>query len=68
MTVAPSIIDYPESPEALLGLREDDLDARLGDRYSIDLACDPGLVPIYKRLGGRRLDAVAWRRPRVLEP
>jgi ribosomal protein S18 acetylase RimI-like enzyme len=35
--------------------------ARLSDRYSIDLVCDPDLVPFYERLGGRRLVAMAWR-------
>jgi ribosomal protein S18 acetylase RimI-like enzyme len=36
--------------------------ARLGDRYSIDLVCDPGLVPFYERLGGIAGTAVLWRR------
>ena len=33
----------------------------LGDRYSIDLACDPKLVPFYERLGGMAGTAVMWR-------
>lgn len=37
--------------------------ARLGDRYSIDLVCDPDLVPFYERFGGRPLTAMAWRNP-----
>ena len=35
--------------------------ARLGDRYSIDLACDADLVPFYERLGGTPGTAVLWR-------
>jgi GNAT superfamily N-acetyltransferase len=42
--------------------------ARLGDRYSIDLVCDPELVPYYERLGGMRLDGVGWRNRGRLEP
>jgi len=34
---------------------------RLRDRYSVDLVCDPELVPFYERLGGRVLAAVGWR-------
>lgn len=34
---------------------------RLGGRYSIDLACDPELVPFYERLGGAAGTAVMWR-------
>jgi GNAT superfamily N-acetyltransferase len=34
---------------------------RLGDRYSIDLVCDPELVPFYERLGGIALAGVGWR-------
>jgi ribosomal protein S18 acetylase RimI-like enzyme len=40
--------------------------ARLGDRYSVDLVCDPALVPFYERLGGTTLAAVGWRNPRAL--
>jgi ribosomal protein S18 acetylase RimI-like enzyme len=40
--------------------------ARLGDRYSIDLVCDPDLVPFYEALGGTRLAAIGWRNPEVL--
>lgn len=35
--------------------------ARLGDRYSIDLVCDPELVPFYERHDGVRGTAVLWR-------
>ncbi len=35
--------------------------ARLGDRYSIDLVCDPDLVAFYERLGGQAGSAVMWR-------
>lgn len=34
---------------------------RLGDRYSVDLVCDPDLVPFYERLGGRAWHAMTWR-------
>lgn len=39
---------------------------RLGDRYSIDLVCDPDLVPFYERLGGRAWNAMTWRNRDVL--
>ena len=29
--------------------------------YMIDLVCDDDVVPFYERLGGTRLNAVAWR-------
>jgi ribosomal protein S18 acetylase RimI-like enzyme len=35
--------------------------ARLGDRYSIDLVCDSGLVAFYDGLGGSPGSAVSWR-------
>ena len=35
--------------------------ARLGDRYAVDLVCDPELVPFYERLGGVGGTAVMWR-------
>jgi ribosomal protein S18 acetylase RimI-like enzyme len=35
--------------------------ARLGDRYSIDLVCDPELVPFYERHNGVLGTAVMWR-------
>jgi hypothetical protein len=35
--------------------------ARLRDRYSIDLACDPELVPFYTRLDGMPGTAIHWR-------
>ncbi len=35
--------------------------ARLDDRYSIDLVCDPDLVPFYERFGGRSWTAMVWR-------
>jgi GNAT superfamily N-acetyltransferase len=41
--------------------------ARLGDRYSVDLVCDPELVPFYQRLGGTAGAAVMWRRRTVDE-
>lgn len=40
--------------------------ARLGDRYSIDLVCDPDLVPFYERLGGLAWTAMMWRNRDVL--
>jgi ribosomal protein S18 acetylase RimI-like enzyme len=44
------------------------LKARLGNRYSIDLVCDPELVPFYERLGGSPGVAVLWRNPQGLGP
>jgi len=41
---------------------------RLGERYSVDLVCDPDLVPFYERLGGVPLTAVTWRNRGALEP
>jgi ribosomal protein S18 acetylase RimI-like enzyme len=35
--------------------------ARLRECYMIDLVCDDDVVPFYERLGGWRLNAVAWR-------
>ncbi len=40
-----------------------DLLTRLDACYSIDLVCDGDVVSFYERLGGTRLDAVAWRNP-----
>ena len=40
--------------------------ARLSGRYSIDLTCDPELIPFYERLGGRAWNAVVWRHPATL--
>ena len=40
--------------------------ARLADRYSIDLVCDPGLVPFYERLGGTAGAAIHWRNREAL--
>ena len=34
---------------------------RLADRSSIDLVCDPELVPFYERLGGTAGTAIHWR-------
>lgn len=34
---------------------------RLRRCYMIDVVCDDDVVPFYERLGGQRLDAVAWR-------
>ena len=34
---------------------------RLRSCYTIDLVCDDDVVPFYERLGGTRLNAVAWR-------
>lgn len=34
---------------------------RLADRYSVDLVCDPELVPFYERLDGTAATAVLWR-------
>jgi GNAT superfamily N-acetyltransferase len=33
---------------------------RLRHWYMIDLVCDDDIVPFYERLGGSRLNAVAW--------
>ncbi len=41
--------------------------ARLADRYSVDLVCDPDLVPFYERLGGTVLAGVGWRNRAALE-
>ena len=41
--------------------------ARLEDRYSVDLVCDPDLVPFYERLGGTALAGVGWRNRTALE-
>ena len=35
--------------------------ARLGDRYSIDLGCDEGLVPYYERFGLTPGRSMVWR-------
>ena len=35
--------------------------ARLEGRYSVDLVCDPELVPFYERLGGQAGTAMLWR-------
>ena len=35
--------------------------ARLGDRYSIDLVCDPALFTFYERFGGVPGSAMLWR-------
>lgn len=40
------------------GLQSDDL---VGFFVGCDLVCDDDVVPFYERLGGTRLDAVAWR-------
>lgn len=34
---------------------------RLKTCYMIDLSCDDGVVPFYSRLGGSRLNSMAWR-------
>jgi ribosomal protein S18 acetylase RimI-like enzyme len=34
---------------------------RLRSCYMIDLVCDDDVVPFYERLGGIRINAVAWR-------
>jgi GNAT superfamily N-acetyltransferase len=34
---------------------------RLEGRYSVDLTCDPDLVPFYERLGGQAGTAMLWR-------
>ncbi len=38
----------------------------LGERYMVDLTCDPELVPFYERLGMTRADAMIVRRPRAI--
>jgi ribosomal protein S18 acetylase RimI-like enzyme len=40
--------------------------ARLQDRYSVDLVCDPELVPFYEKLGGQASTALVWRNRAVL--
>lgn len=40
--------------------------AELGDRYIVDLTCDPELVPFYERLGLTRAEAMIVRRPSVI--
>ena len=35
--------------------------ARLGDRYSIDLGCDEGLVPYYQAFGLTPGRSMVWR-------
>ena len=42
--------------------------SRLGDRYSIDLVCDPGLAAFYERLGGSAGTAVMWRNRTANQP
>ena len=42
--------------------------SRLGDRYSIDLVCDPGLAAFYERLGGSVGTAVMWRNRTANQP
>ena len=39
---------------------------RVGGRYSVDLVCDPDLVPFYEAMGFTRLTAMAIRDRRVL--
>lgn len=41
---------------------------RLRDRYSVDLVCEPELVPFYERLGGGPLGGVGWRNREALRP
>jgi GNAT superfamily N-acetyltransferase len=41
---------------------------RLAGRYSVDLACDPEMMPFYERLGGVPGTAAMWRNRRALEP
>jgi GNAT superfamily N-acetyltransferase len=42
--------------------------AQLDGLYSIDLTCDPPLVPFYRSLGFRELAGMGIRRPMVLAP
>jgi GNAT superfamily N-acetyltransferase len=35
---------------------------QLAECYIVDLVCDDDVVPFYERIGGTRLNAVAWRR------
>jgi ribosomal protein S18 acetylase RimI-like enzyme len=35
--------------------------ARLGDRYSVDLVCDPEMAEFYERFGGVAGTVVMWR-------
>jgi len=41
---------------------------RLRVRYSVDLVCEPELVPFYERLGGGALAGVGWRNQEALRP
>jgi ribosomal protein S18 acetylase RimI-like enzyme len=41
--------------------------AELGDRYSVDLVCDPDVVPFYEHLGGVPGTAIMWRRRDALD-
>jgi GNAT superfamily N-acetyltransferase len=40
--------------------------ARLGDLYSVDLVCDPPLVPYYRRLGLAPVQGMGLRNPASL--
>jgi ribosomal protein S18 acetylase RimI-like enzyme len=42
--------------------------ATLDHHYSIDLSCDPDLVPFYRSLGGREWTGMIWRNPARLYP
>ena len=41
--------------------------ARLSDRYSVDLVCDPDLIAFYERLGGVSGTAMMWRNRDALD-
>ena len=40
--------------------------ASCNEVYAVDLVCDEGVAPFYERLGGQRLNAMAWRNRGVL--
>lgn len=40
----------------------------LSDCYMVDLACDDNVVTFYERLGGRRSNAISWRRQDRVHP
>jgi ribosomal protein S18 acetylase RimI-like enzyme len=42
--------------------------SRLSRCYMVDVVCDDDVVPFYQRLGGTRLNAIAWRHYERLDP
>ena len=58
-------IDWCSNRDGLAALYGSEMVTALLERlrtcYMIDLVCDDDVVPFYERLGGTRLNAVAWR-------